>query len=134
LILLINNLLNFNRWTDFTGNIIKVNTDPLATLVTNTNPQAWTSRRVEVIIYETMKVGIHIATHHILKLQAAIHINLNLTQFIILRLIIPLTHQELLQTIILIKMSQEGKTTKKTIKSMLMMPKIVHIRNIHIVI
>jgi len=81
-----------------------------------------------------MKVGIHIATHNILKLQTTILINLNLTQFIILRLIIPLTHQELLQTIILIKMSQEGKTTKKTTKSMLMMQKIAHIRNIHIVI
>jgi hypothetical protein len=81
-----------------------------------------------------MKVGIHIATHHILKLQAAILINPNLTQFIILRLIIPITHQELLQIIILIKMSKEGKTTKKTIKSMLMMQKIAHIRNIHIVI
>jgi hypothetical protein len=81
-----------------------------------------------------MKVGIHIATHHILKLQTTILINLNLTQFTILRLITPLTRQELLQTIILIKMSQEGKTTKKTTKSMHMIQKIAHIRNIHIVI
>jgi hypothetical protein len=76
-----------------------------------------------------MKVVILTTALLILKLQAAILINLNL-KFTIPRLITHPTDQEPLQTIILTKMFQEGRTTKKTIKSNIMTLKIVHIKNI----